>query len=323
MYTSLGAHDILAIPPEPVTVRRKAPVPGPRGPDFFILGAPKCGTTSLAAWLAGHPRIFVSPVKEPHFFNTDDRRGVATLGAYEALFRGVTPRHRAVGEASVWYLSSSDAARNILRYRPDARFIVMLRNPMEMAPALHAEMRLSGHESVGDFSQAWRLQEARRQGRCLPAFNWARRRLLYGEVCRLGAQLERLLGMVPASRVLAVVLDDVIEDPRREYLRVLRFLGVDDDGRAEFAAHNTAKVPRWPGLARAMFISVQIRRRLGITRGLNLWRRAFEINRVQTPRAPLPPETAALLAGYFAEDVALLGRLLGRDFRHWLARRPG
>jgi hypothetical protein len=58
-----------------------------RKPNFFILGAPKCGTTSLAEWLGTHPNIFLSAVKEPHFFNTDDRRGVMTLATYEDLFR--------------------------------------------------------------------------------------------------------------------------------------------------------------------------------------------------------------------------------------------
>ena len=57
-----------------------------RRPNFFIIGAPKCGTTSLSVWLSEHPKIFMSPIKEPHFFNTDDRQAVTTLDQYEALF---------------------------------------------------------------------------------------------------------------------------------------------------------------------------------------------------------------------------------------------
>ena len=85
-----------------------------RKPNFFIIGAPKCGTTSLATWLSGHPNVFMSAVKEPHFFNTDDRRFISTLEAYENLFRAASSDHCAVGEASVWYLSSTEAVRNIL-----------------------------------------------------------------------------------------------------------------------------------------------------------------------------------------------------------------
>ena len=84
-------------------------------PNFFILGAPKCGTTSLASWLSDHPHIFIPPIKEPHYFNTDDQhRNIRRRLDYEKLFRGVTEKHIGVGEASVWYLSSEVAVRNIL-----------------------------------------------------------------------------------------------------------------------------------------------------------------------------------------------------------------
>src|SRR5262245_35065298 len=82
-------------------------------PTFFIIGAPKCGTTSLAAWLADHPDIFMSPTKEPHYFNTDHKRYLNSLAGYEQLFEDATDRHSAVGEASVWYLYSANAVENI------------------------------------------------------------------------------------------------------------------------------------------------------------------------------------------------------------------
>jgi Sulfotransferase domain len=290
-----------------------------RKPNFFILGAPKCGTTSLAAWLGEHPEIFMPKLKEPHFFNTDDRQGVATLSDYESLFRGATGRHVAVGEASVWYLFSTEAVRNILRYQPQARFIVMVRNPVEMAPALHQEMLLSGHENVSNFQDAWNLQTERRQGRSLPPLGWARRRFLYGGCCALGAQLNRLLADVSKDAVLVVVLDDMNDNPRREYLRVLQFLGVKDDGRNEFPVHNKARMPRWPGVARFLFIMIQIRRKLGFKAGLNLWNIISRLNKIETPRPSLPPESTAALRKYFAGDVELLSQLLGRNLSYWLA----
>src|SRR5581483_10303187 len=175
-------------------------------PDFFILGAPKCGTTSLAAWLAEHPDIYMSPEKEPHFFNTDHKRYVTALEGYERLFEGASDRHAAVGEASVWYLSSEDAVANILAYNPAARFIVMLRNPVEMAPSLHEEQVFTGREEVRDFATAWDLQEARKRGHDLPRLTWEPKHLLYGDMCRLGAQLERLFSRVPAERVKMIFI---------------------------------------------------------------------------------------------------------------------
>jgi hypothetical protein len=73
-------------------------------PNFFILGAPKCGTTSLAAWLAAHPAVYMSPLKEPAYFAADlkvDRPGPQE---YRALFSAAGDIHLAVGEASTCYL---------------------------------------------------------------------------------------------------------------------------------------------------------------------------------------------------------------------------
>jgi hypothetical protein len=276
----------------------------------------------MAAWLGSHPHIFLPKVKEPHFFNTDDKQAVTTWEAYESLFAAASEHHQAIGEASVWYLSSAVAVTNILKYQPRSRFIVMLRNPVEMAPALHAEMLLSGHENVDDFHTAWDLQEDRRQGRHLPPLTWARRRLLYGEVCSLGAQLQRLHASVPADRILTILLDDMAADPRREYLRTLRFLGVEDDGRASFRVHNRARTLRWPTLTKTLFVISQIKSRLGINLHLGVWDRVSSVNIVESPRQPLSSDTTDMLRQYFAPDVALLSTLLGRDLQHWMMPEP-
>lgn len=261
----------------------------------------------------------MAPQKEPHFFNTDDRQGVTTLVQYEDLFRNAQKEHVAVGEASVWYLSSSHAVNNILEYNPNARFIVMVRNPIEMAPALHGQMLIGGLECVRDFSQAWNLQEERRQGRRLPALSWTRRRFLYGDICSVGAQLDRLLSLVPAHRVLVIVLDDLRADPRREYFRALTFLGVHDDERFDFPIYNTAVLLRWPSLQRFFFCLSEIKTRLGIESRSGFLDRLEPINWVSKSRPPLPPALETALKKYFSGDVNLLCRLLDRvDLRSWL-----
>ena len=87
-----------------------------RKPDFFIVGAGRCGTTALYEYLRAHPRIFMPAVKEPRFF-ADDMPGlmnrVASLPEYLRLFRGARPEHLAVGEASPQYVYSSTAIGNI------------------------------------------------------------------------------------------------------------------------------------------------------------------------------------------------------------------
>lgn len=291
-------------------------------PNFFIIGAPKCGTTSLAAWLADHPNIYMSPTKEPHFFNTDHKRFINSLSSYERLFEGVTERHRAVGEASVWYLYSADAVANILAYNPDARFIVLLRNPIEMAPSLHEELVFTGREDVADFASAWTLQEVRRHGAHLPRMVWEPKYLQYGDLCSLGAQVERLFGRVPRERVKIILLEDVTRDPGGVYRSVLRFLGVDDDQRQDFTALNQAKSRRWPGLLAVAWAVTTVKRALGIEGGLGLWKRLDAVNRVERPRPPLSSDMRQTLEDYFRRDIERLQVLIGRDLGHWLGERP-
>jgi hypothetical protein len=289
-----------------------------RKPNFFILGAPKCGTTSLWAWLRAHPNIFMSNDKEPHFFNYDDCIGISKLSDYEELFRDAVDSDAAVGEASVWYLSSPVAVQNILQYQPEAHFIVLVRNPIEMAVAVHSEMLISGYENTPSFRTAWNLQGERRNGRRIPAFGGPRRCFLYGDVCSLGAQLQRLLGVARGNRVLTVVLDDIQENPRREYLRILSFLGVKDDGRVNFQVENTAKILRRPWLARSQFITSRVKKKLHINFSPKLLRSVYSRNIVVAERPELDRVTYNVLKDYFTQDVDLLGGLIGRDLRPWM-----
>ena len=290
-------------------------------PNFFIIGAPKCGTTSLAAWLADHPDIFMSPVKEPHFFNTDHQRYFNSLDGYERLFDQATDRHSAVGEASVWYLYSIEAVSNILAYNADAKFIVMLRNPVDMAPSLHEELFFTGREDVEDFSRAWELQEQRRHGENLPRMAVEPKLLQYGALCSLGSQLDRLYRQVSRDRVKVVLLEDVIGGPREAYLSILEFLELGDDGRRVFPNLNRAKARRWPGLNQVAWLATKTKKAFGIERGFGLWTRVDQLNRVERPRSQIDPLLASKLRDYFKSDVKKLQGLIGRDLNHWIQAR--
>ena len=289
-------------------------------PNFFILGAPKCGTTSMAAWLSEHPNVFMSPIKEPCLFCTDlIPKHPRCMVGYEGLFSSATSEHTVVAEATSDYLFSRSAVPNILDYADDARFLVMVRNPIDMAPALHSEKLYQGDEHIADFEQAWMLQDDRRAGRSLSRLCRDPQLLLYGPYCRVGEQLERLFGLVPRERVCVLDLDDVRSLPGREYLKLLGFLGLPDDDRSTFPVHNVAKARRSPTLARLMRPIEEIRRKLGPAyRGLGILRRISDLNRVEKPRISLSSQMRASLAAYFREDVHLLSELRDRDLTHWL-----
>ena len=106
-------------------------------PDFFLVGAPRCGTTALAEYLGRHPAIGFSEPKEPHFFAADfPRHRIAeTEAEYARCFPAADDRLRAVGEGSVWYLYSRESAANIAAYAPDARILALtLRKPFGLTP---------------------------------------------------------------------------------------------------------------------------------------------------------------------------------------------
>jgi hypothetical protein len=289
-------------------------------PDFFLIGAPKCGTTALAGWLGAHPRVFMPRVKEPHYFNTDStQREVCTEVAYLRLFRDAGAAHLRVGEASVYYLVSEAAVPAIERTILEPRYIVMLRNPVEMAPALHEQKHYSGDEHVADFATAWRLQDERRCGRAVTRECRDPRLLVYGDVCRLGAQLERLYRTVPRERVLPLLLDDLRADPRSVWRRTLQFLDLPDDGRCEFPVANAAKQSRAPAMQRWMRRLDRARRAARIpVVGTGIMPALDRVNRIVRPRPPLPDALHAELVEYFRADVARLATLLERDLTHWL-----
>src|SRR5947207_13310329 len=130
-----------------------------RRPDFFIVGAPKCGTTAMHQFLAQHPEVFLAP-KEVHFFGADLHleNDVQDLSTYLELFADAKNEFR-VGEASVWYLYSRHAAKEIKQFSAGSRIIIQLRNPVDMVHSLHSQLLFSGVEDIQDFESALRAEE--------------------------------------------------------------------------------------------------------------------------------------------------------------------
>jgi hypothetical protein len=288
-------------------------------PNFFIIGAPKCGTTSMAAWLLAHPKIYMSPIKEPHYFNNDHKHGeVKTISQYNAQFADATGDEKAIGEASVWYLTSKVAVANILKFNPDAKFIVMLRNPIEMATSLHDQMLFSQYEHIENFSHAWQLQDERKNGKSISTSCVESQFLIYGERCKLGEQLQRLYTQVSQNQVHVITMDQLKNNPQSEYQKTLEFLNVPDDGRIDFSVHNSAKARRSLPLRKVVEFFGKLKLALGITGGLGVLNAIERNNQKIRKRPQLPPQTKQLLLDHFRDDIHLLEKILDRDFSHWL-----
>lgn len=289
-------------------------------PNFFIIGAPKSGTTSLAHYLAEHPRVFMSSPKEPLHYNTDidHTTDYADKRDYLRLFDGVGPDHEAVGEASVWYLYSKDAVPNILADVPDARFIVLLRHPVEMAQSLHDQMLYQGKETERDFRAAWYLQDRRRAGHAIPRTCDDGQLLLYRDACAIGTQLQRVAEQVRRERLHIVFFDDLCTEPRSTWLETLHFLGLPDDGRVDFPVRNAAKTARSPAVKRLLGQARALKHALGLRRTrTGLLRPLAEWNVRERQRDPLPGSVRREVLDVFLDEIEQLEALTGRDLSGW------
>lgn len=297
-------------------------------PNFFIVGAPKCGTTALYEYLRPHPNIFMPEVKEPHFFARDlgTYPRIKTPQAYADIFAGRTAQHLQVGEASVYYLRSTVAIPNIREFNPSAKLIAMFRNPVEMVHSLHSQLLYVAEESEPDFETAWRLQDRRRRGLDLPPASRGSFLVQYREVGQFGTQTERLLSTFPASQVKVILFDDFAASPKQVYDELIEFLAIPHDHRTAFPRINDNKRARlsWlknfarkppPGLRTAIRSLKQAVGGDGIS---SVKKRLVALNTVKEKRSPLSPEFRAELVEAFREEVALLSRLLDRDLRHWV-----
>lgn len=296
-------------------------------PNFFIIGAPKCGTTSLAAYLNMHPNVYFCPMKEPNYFDFDLSRDTKiSLKEYLNLFSNADPdKHKAIGEGSTNYLFSNCAVKEILKFNPDAKFIVMLRNPVDMVYSLHSEMLFEGAEDIKDFDKAWNEIERRSAGKNIPLSCFEPKRLIYSEWAKFGEQMERLLAIVPRSKIKVIIFDDFAKDIKKTYEEVLAFLDVPSDHREDFKVINENKVVRSHFLQKRLTIIANVFRWLHIHWGINfrlgpLYAKLFFLNSNYSPRKPLQTELREELCNYYRPDVEKLSRLLGRDLSHWVNR---
>jgi hypothetical protein len=302
-------------------------------PNFFVVGAPKAGTTSLYNYLDQHPAIYMSPVKEPAFFAPDllelkqelgiaepddtelrayldgpmtqRRNGVITeWEQYLKLFKNVT-RETAVGEVSGNYLGSTRAPAMIRERLPHARIVMMLRDPVERLFSQHAEAVANGH-ARREFL-AWveeqQAREATSQAPLGAAWN--------GFYAR---HLARYRACFPARQLQIFRYEDYSAAPLSVLRTLFTFLDVDPEFPVDISRrHNVTLQPRFVRLRRASAsLRAPLRRVLPAR-----FTRALSSATRRRPPAITPRERAHVLRIYEA-DIRELQRMLDLDVSAWL-----
>ena len=301
-----------------------------RKPDFFLVGAPKCGTTAMTHYLATHPDIFMAK-KEMHFFGADLRFGRSfyrrSPRAYLEEYATRNGEIRA-GEASVWYLFSRAAAAEIREYSPESRIIIMLRQPAEMIYSLYHEFRFDANEHLPTFEAALGAEEDRRAGRRTSRATYFPQGLVYRETARYTEQVRRYFEAFGRERVHVILYDDFAANPAATCHQALRFLGLDP-GRLEtdFQVINGGDRSVKSRALRAILTEPLVRATAVASRPLvprpvfaalqnaELW-----LWRSNTRFEKRPPMRRALrdkLTREFTPEVERLSELLRRDLSHW------
>ncbi|MEM9091845.1 MAG: sulfotransferase domain-containing protein [Cyanobacteria bacterium P01_F01_bin.53] len=233
------------------------------------------------------------------------------------------------GEGSTTYLYSRAAAQNIYDFDPDAKIIIMLRNPITVMHSFHSQLLFNGSsEIVQDFATALALEPKRKLGDSIPERCKTPELLLYKEGVKFSEQVKRYFDVFGTEQVKVILFDDFKKEPAKIYREVLEFIGADPAFETSFTTINSNKKARSPFLqtllkyppakvlqAGKYFLPIP-----------QAWRRALlektkaSLKKMNTQKVARPPMDAQLrqqLIAEFTPEMQALGALIGRDLSTW------
>lgn len=284
-------------------------------PNLFILGAGKSGTTTLYSYLCDHPEIFMSPVKEPSFF-CDIFQVVANPVDYLALFEGATSQ-KWIGEASHVYFTCPRSAALLQAFAPEARFILILRNPADRAYSLYQHMARAGDEWAGTFEKALDVEEKRVRDpwfeRHNPQYYY---NFLYFRSGLYAEQIERYFDWFERDRFLFVTFDEFKTDCPAVLRKVGKFLDVEPCWTPNLRVRNPGG-----GIYSAplqFFLKHRLRPLLAHVRIPKVARWLMTQNRTGGKAPTLNPRTRQELLVRYEPDIRKTAELTGLDLTAWL-----
>lgn len=309
----------------------------PARPNFFIVGAPKCGTTALYHALRQHPEVFLPHSgnpgsywlhKEPMFFSDDlgieEWIRIGRLEDYLALFAGAGDARR-IGEASALYLFSRSAPARIRDFAgDDCRIIIMLRPPVDWMRSWHHDCLRYAHESICDFGKALAAEPAREQWTTLPAHFGYKGCLCYRKAARFSDHVKRHLDVFGRERVHIVLMEELNREPARVFREVSGFLGISTTFNPVIARQNDSSALCLTHLWEAR-LSRKLHSRPFLDRMLErfppaparLYHRAALRLLPPLSDKKIEPALRRRLIEEFRPEVDKLSDLLGRDLSHW------
>lgn len=297
-------------------------------PTFCIVGAMKCGSTTLYEYLCRHPSVFMPPRKEPQFFSRDHifAKGMSW---YESLFAAAGPEQIS-GEASTCYSRwpvYAQAAERLSSALPHAKLVYLMRHPVDRLYSHYIhEMKDRFCRSGGRVTAFEQFVEDDLEGRCAGQYF---------------TQIRHMLTYFPASQLWPILFEDLCDSPCAVLAQVQRFLGIeviDLVGQGSIQANSTqsvvtstipnrfsrrlaSRVRRAPGIG-TFVDSLPVLPRRRLRRGFeglmarSPWGQRAGI-RFQRSLSPMTPVVRSRLCAMYADEVDGLADWLGRDLSHW------
>jgi len=295
--------------------------------NVFVIGAPKCGTTSLVDYLNQMVGVSKMVPKEPYYWSRDipiSKHEIRTsdVESYELL--AVDTEADYVIDGSTRYLRSKKAPKLIRDYNPDAKIIIMLRNPVDVAHAYHMEQVFCGHESELSFEKAWSKLKERREGGALPLNCNGYNYLDYENICMFGEQVAYWRSFFSDEQVCVVNFDDFKVDTIGSFKKIVTFLGLDsvDISSVDFNPKNSAHARK--NRAVANFLLYRLDFAKPIIDKARIWMNSNpdsffsgvkkKIFHKEKKRTPLSEELKGELNSTFLSDQELLNEIVG--FKH-------
>jgi hypothetical protein len=263
-------------------------------PNFLIVGAMRCGTTSLHSFLSTVPGVFVAKRKEIHFFDSDDAYAKG-LPWYASWFEDGAGSI-AIGESTQTYMYDPVATERMAAALPDARLVVSLRDPVDRAYSHYWHNVERGRESLS-FEDALRAEDERLH----TLDRETARRFAYVDRGRYASQLERLATKYERDAIKVIAFEDLTSRPADVLTSLCRYLGVDAPSRPVAVPHVNA------------FIEIRSRRLRDATRRLpeRLRDAVARLNTHASSYPPMHPRTRRALVRGFEDENARLGEWLG------------
>jgi len=305
-------------------------------PNFLIIGAPKCGTSSIYEWLRETGGIFLPDNKEPSFFL--DHYGYTNWDGYMSIFAPASD-FPLRGEASAGYLAAPEAPARIHETLPNAKLIILLRNPVSRAFSGWLWMVMEGYEPLGSFADAIAAEAQRASD---PNFKFKAPEYFmdypYFTVGLYAEQIERYFALFPKEQIKIFLFDDLVNEPKRIYEETCAFLEVKPSTHVNLTARNVSSLPRsamlqyflrrvnqstmfvepdWLPHAMNRGTAFKIRPRWIADRADDLSRRLMDWNLAQGSKPARDDKVDKQLREKYRVPNEKLAALIGRDLSHW------